>query len=167
MCVFWYVKSKELFLWVKKHFSISKTPHKSMHYLLFYTVAYPKHVRTSKNDLCKKRQTFFLLFIFYLYPQSLIALSMFYWGLPWWLSGKESACQCRRRGFDPWGRKVPWRRKWQLPPVFLPGKPHGQRSLAGLHNSPWSQKEVRNNWVTRQQHPFVKSCDRRLRNMVT
>ena len=26
--------------------------------------------------------------------------------------GKESACQCRSRGFDPWVRKIPWRRKW-------------------------------------------------------
>ena len=29
------------------------------------------------------------------------------YGLPWWLRGKESACQCRRRGFDPWVRKIP------------------------------------------------------------
>ena len=28
-------------------------------------------------------------------------------GLPWWLSGKESACQCRGHGFDPWSRKIP------------------------------------------------------------
>ena len=28
-------------------------------------------------------------------------------GLPWWLSGKKSACQCRRHGFDPWSRKIP------------------------------------------------------------
>ena len=37
-------------------------------------------------------------------------------GLPWWLSGKESACQCRRcerLGFDPWVRKILWKRKWQ------------------------------------------------------
>ena len=27
--------------------------------------------------------------------------------LPWWLSGKESACQCRRHGFDPWSGKIP------------------------------------------------------------
>ena len=36
-------------------------------------------------------------------------------GLPRWLSGKESACQCMkrgRRGFDPWIEKIPWRRKW-------------------------------------------------------
>ena len=45
-------------------------------------------------------------------------------------SGKESACQCRRR-FDPWVGKIPWSRKWQPTPVFLPGKFHGQRKLAG------------------------------------
>ena len=43
-------------------------------------------------------------------------------GLPWWLSGKESACQCRRREFNPWVRKIPWRRKWQPTPVVLLGK---------------------------------------------
>ena len=53
------------------------------------------------------------------------------YGLPWWLRGKESTCQCRRRGFDLWVGKIPWRRKWQLTPLFLPGKCHGQRSLAG------------------------------------
>ena len=58
-------------------------------------------------------------------------------------SGKEPACQCRRfkrHRFDPWVRKIPWRREWQLIPVFLPGKSHGQRSLVGY--SPWSQKEL-------------------------
>ena len=34
-------------------------------------------------------------------------------GLPWWLSGKESVCQCRGCGFVPESGKVPWRRKWQ------------------------------------------------------
>ena len=61
------------------------------------------------------------------------------YGLPWWLRGKESACQCRRRGFDPWVRKIPWRRKWQPTPVFLPGEFHGQRSLVGY--SPRGFKE--------------------------
>ena len=41
--------------------------------------------------------------------------------------------------FDPWVRKIPWRRKWQPTPVFLPGKSHGQRNLKGY--SPWSRKE--------------------------
>ena len=46
-------------------------------------------------------------------------------------SGKEPTCQCRRHGFVPWVVKIPWRRKQQPTPVFLPGKSHGQRSLAG------------------------------------
>ena len=36
-----------------------------------------------------------------------------------------------RHGFYPWVRKIPWRRKWQPTPVFLPGKSHGQRRLTG------------------------------------
>ena len=53
-----------------------------------------------------------------------------------WLSGKESAYQWRRHkryGFDPWIRKIHWRRKWQLIPVSYPclEKSHGQRSLEG------------------------------------
>jgi len=43
--------------------------------------------------------------------------------------GKELACQCKRYGFNPWVRKIPWKRKWQPTPVVLPGKFHGQRSL--------------------------------------
>ncbi|KAB0370214.1 hypothetical protein FD755_018176, partial [Muntiacus reevesi] len=35
------------------------------------------------------------------------------------LIGKESACQCRRHGFDPWVGKIPWKRKWQPVPVVL------------------------------------------------
>ena len=61
-------------------------------------------------------------------------------GLPWWLSGKESTCQCRRPGPDPLVGKMPWRRKWQPTPVFLPGKFHGQRSLVGY--SPRGRKRV-------------------------
>ena len=57
-----------------------------------------------------------------------------------WHSGKESACQCRRRGFNPWVGKIPWRRKWQPTAVFLPGESHGQRSLVGY--SPWGCNEL-------------------------
>ena len=70
-------------------------------------------------------------------------------GLPSWLSGKESTCQCRRRGFDPWVRKIPWDKKWQRTPLFLPWQSHGQKRLAGY--SPWHHKRVRHNWVTKQQ----------------
>ena len=41
--------------------------------------------------------------------------------------------------FDPWVRKIPWRKKWQSTPVFVPGKFHGQRILEGY--SPWGCKE--------------------------
>ena len=43
--------------------------------------------------------------------------------------GTNICLQCRRPGFDPWVEKIPWRRKWQPTPVFLPGKFHGQSSL--------------------------------------
>ena len=66
-----------------------------------------------------------------------------------WLSGKEPACQCRRCDFDPWVGEIPWRRKWQPSPVFLPGKSHEQRSLLG--SSPWGHKRVRYYLATEQQ----------------
>ena len=73
-------------------------------------------------------------------------------------SGKEPACQCRRLeigGFDPWVGKIPWRRKGQPSPVFLPGKSHGQRSLAGY--SPWGP-EV---WDTAERLPLSLSNSKR------
>ena len=66
-----------------------------------------------------------------------------YMGFPGGASGKEPACRCRRhkrRGFNPWVGKIPWRRAWQPIPVFLPIDSHGQRSLAGY--SPWVPKEL-------------------------
>ena len=48
-------------------------------------------------------------------------------------------------GFDPQVEKIPWRREWQPTPVFLSGKFHGQRSLAGY--SPYCHK-VWHNWAT-------------------
>ena len=36
-----------------------------------------------------------------------------------------SAGEKKRRRFDPLVRKIPWRREWQLTPVFLPGESHG------------------------------------------
>ena len=56
--------------------------------------------------------------------------------------------QCRRHRFYPWAWKIPWRRKWQPTPVFLPGKSHGQRSQVGY--SPWGPKRVRHGLATKQ-----------------
>ena len=57
-------------------------------------------------------------------------------------SGKELACPFRRpkrRGFNLRIRKIPWSRKWEPTPVFLPGESHGQRGMVGY--SPWGCKE--------------------------
>jgi len=62
-----------------------------------------------------------------------------YWGLPWWLRHWKINLQYRRLGFNPWVRKIPWKGEWLSTPVFLPGKFHGQRSLAGYR--PWCCKE--------------------------
>ena len=51
--------------------------------------------------------------------------------------------------FNPWVRKIPWRREWQPTPVFLPGEFHRQRSLAGY--SSWGRKEL----DTTEQLPFT------------
>ena len=51
----------------------------------------------------------------------------------------KNRLQLRRCSFDPWVGKIPWRRAWQATSVFLPGKSHGQRSLAGY--SPWGDRE--------------------------
>ena len=64
-------------------------------------------------------------------------------------SGKEPSCQFRRHkrpGFNPWFRKILWRRKWWPTPVFMPGKSHERRSLVG--NSPWGRKELDTTEVT-------------------
>ena len=52
--------------------------------------------------------------------------------------------QCWRCGFYRWIGKNPWRRKWQPIPLFLPGKSHGQRSLAGSMGS----QRIGNDWAT-------------------
>jgi len=60
---------------------------------------------------------------------------LFWWAKPCFLggtSGKGPACQCRRHkkcGFNPWVRKISWRREWQPTPVLLPGGSRGQRSF--------------------------------------
>ena len=57
----------------------------------------------------------------------------------WGLSRQRIHLQRRSHRFNPWVGKIPWRRKWQPPPVFVSGKSSGQRSLVG--SSPWDHKE--------------------------
>ncbi|XDA89333.1 hypothetical protein R6Z07M_018977 [Ovis aries] len=82
---------------------------------------------------------------------SYLRVCLFISWLPWWLSSRESIFQGRRfkrHGFDPWIRKILWKRKWQPTPVFLLGKSHGQRSLVGY--SPWGCKRVGHDLVNKQ-----------------
>ena len=67
-------------------------------------------------------------------------------GIP---GGKESPCQHRRHGFDPWSNKNPWRRECNPLQYSSPGKSHGQRGLAGYR--PWGSQRVPHNLATKQQ----------------
>jgi len=51
----------------------------------------------------------------------------------------KNLLQCMRLRFNPWVRKISWKREWLSTPVFLPGEFYGQRSLVGY--SPWGCKE--------------------------
>ena len=90
-----------------------------------------------------------------------IYISWFYiytyisWGFPAGTVVKEFSCWCKRQGFDPWVRKIPWRRKWQPTPAFLPEKSHGQRSLAG------SLAVVRG-WTRLSTHTHKCECEHTL-----
>ena len=62
-------------------------------------------------------------------------------GLPWWLNPPA----VQETWFLSLGQKMPWRRKWQPTPVFLPGKSHGQRSLVGYSRLGWKRVKHDNN----------------------
>ena len=68
--------------------------------------------------------------------------------------GKEFACGTGdTRGFNPWVGKIPWSKKWQLTPVFLPGKFLWQRSPAGY--SPWGQSKE--TWLSTWHMTWAKT----------
>ena len=83
---------------------------------------------------------------------------------------KKYACQSRRRkghGFDPWVSKIPWRRKGQPTPVFLPGKSYGQRTCwATVHRVTKSRTRqgiststcMRQVWKATQKFQTVIDC---------
>ena len=89
-------------------------------------------------------------------------------GFPRWLYSKESVCQCRKQGFDPWVGEIPCRRKWQPTPVFLPGKFHEQRSLKGYSPCGHKGSDTESTTATKfntvqfssvQLHSHVGLCD--------
>ena len=92
-----------------------------------------EHLRTGKSQLLVASNEDVITCVYWKLLESV-------GGFPGGSDGKESACQWRRLRFDPWVRKIPWRREWQPTPVLLPGKSHGQRSLVGY--SPWGHVEL-------------------------
>ena len=78
-------------------------------------------------------------------------------GLPRWCSGKQSACHSRRlqrHGFDPWLWKIPWSRKWQPTPVFLPGESPWTEEPGWLQSM--GSQTVGQNWTTKHSIVWVK-----------
>ena len=76
-----------------------------------------------------------------------LALLSNWWDFPGGSVNNPPANNAGDAGFDPWVGNILWRRAWQPTPVFLPGKSHGQRSLAGygakLYGSPKSWTQLR------------------------
>ena len=70
-------------------------------------------------------------------------------GRLWWLTGKKSAA--KQETWAPWIRKIPWRRKWQPTPVFLPGEFHGQRSLVGYSSRGCKESNI-TEWLNMRMH---------------
>ena len=81
-------------------------------------------------------------------------------GFPSGARGQELACQCRRHkrfGFDPWVRKILWRRAQQPTPLFLPGESYGQKNLAGYVHSV-TKSRTRLKWLSIQACKKVITC---------
>ena len=67
---------------------------------------------------------------------------------PWWLSGKESACQCRRCRFKPWVRRIPWKGNrnpfqylWEIPWIEKPGRRQSMGSQRADHDVETMQQQ--------------------------
>ena len=69
-----------------------------------------------------------------------------------WVKNTPASRKCRRAGFNPWVRKIPWRRAWQLTPVFLPGELQGQRSLVGYSLQVCKKSDMSE---TTEKHKYV------------
>ena len=83
-----------------------------------------------------------------------IHIHMHVYGLPWWLSGKESTCQAGDAGSIPGSGRSPGEGKWQATPALLPGKSHGQMTLVGC--SPWGHKSDTTQQLTHKTLSYLE-----------
>ena len=95
----------------------------------------------------------------YIYTHVYVYLHIHTYGLPRWLSGKESAYRCKRTGCYPWVWKIPWRVEWQPTPVSLLGKSHGQKSLVsyshGIAESDTTEHTHTHAYINTCKHVYV------------
>ena len=128
-----------LFILIQGHFvCISNKNFIIIHPVFFSSRLYQTRSRRTNNWKFCSRLTLILQ------PTHLALINLFK-GLPWWLSGKRICLQCRSHRsckFDLWVTKIPWRRKWQPTPVFLPGEFHGRRNLAGYRPQGCKESET-------------------------
>ena len=74
-----------------------------------------------------------------------------------WLSGKESTYKCRRfrrLGFNPWVKKIPWRKTWQPSPVLLPENPMNRGAWRAIVHG----CKVRYDWAHKYFPPLLLIC---------
>ena len=69
------------------------------------------------------------------------------WDFPLGSEGKESDCQWRRPGFNPWVRDIPWRRKWWPISIFLPGESPWTEKPGGVQSM--GSQRVGHSWATK------------------
>ena len=120
----------------------------------FFNIGLAKKVHSGFSICYRKTQTNFLgnpVFSACTFFSCSFHFLLFEW-LNWWLI--RVCPQCRRLGFNPWVRKIPWRREGQPAPIFLPGKSHGQRRLAG--HSPWGRKKLGHDWAINTSTLWMK-----------
>ena len=84
--------------------------------------------------------------------KSVISLSVYLHGLPWWLSSKEPACQGRRCRFNPWVGKILWRKKWQPTAIILAWRIPWAEEPGGLQTM--RLQRVRHSFASKQ-HIFI------------
>ena len=100
------------------------------------------------------------------YNDKYLQLAIYRYGLPQWFGGKESASNAGNEGFDPWVGTILLRGKWKPTSVFLSGKSHQQRSLAGYN--PWGCRRVRHDLMSKQQiHRYISQSKKMLLSVLS
>ena len=113
-------------------------------------------VDLSASSLCLGLLEFWLFICTFLSVSCWVSFQ----GLPRWQDGKESTCHCgrlKRRRFNPWSERFPWRRAWQLTLVFLPGKSPVDRGARWATVHRFSKNWTRLKGLSMHAHSFNKS----------